>query len=236
MIPLKVGNLGNQANIQLMPWPAFPLLNGNPTNLITKNLDAIYGRFVSSIDTISGVRLRKTPLLRTSPYTQVAKAPSLLSFSSAGKDFDPEAYKAGVQTAAYLVEGTFETAFPYVTEDTNFVAKGTAESAIIVVSDGDVAVNGVDYKLQQAMPLGFDPFMKNTFANKDFLLNSFSYLLDENSPLLARSKSIQLRPLDKAKIQADGTFFQVINIAVPLLFATLLSLGVVFYRKRKYNR
>jgi gliding-associated putative ABC transporter substrate-binding component GldG len=236
MIPLKVGNLGNQANIQLMPWPAFPLLNGNPTNLITKNLDAIYGRFVSSIDTISGVRLRKTPLLRTSPYTQVAKAPSLLSFSSAGKDFDPEAYKAGVQTAAYLVEGTFETAFPYVTEDTNYVAKGTAESAIIVVSDGDVAVNGVDYKLQQAMPLGFDPFMKNTFANKDFLLNSFSYLLDENSPLLARSKSIQLRPLDKAKIQADGTFYQVINIAVPLLFATLLSLGVVFYRKRKYNR
>jgi len=61
-------------------------------------------------------------------------------------------------------------------------------------------------------------------------------LLDENSPLLARSKSIQLRPLDKAKIHADGTFYQVINIAVPLLFATLLSLAVVFYRKRKYNR
>jgi ABC-2 type transport system permease protein len=236
MIPLNVGNLGNKPNIQLMPWPSFPLLNGNPSNLITKNLDAIYGHFVSSMDTISGVRLRKTPLLRTSQYTQVAKAPALLSFSSAGKDFDPAAYNAGVQTAAYLVEGTFETAFPYVTEDTNFVAKGTAESAIIVVADGDVAVNGVDYTLQQAMPLGFDPFMKNTFANKDFLLNSFSYLLDENSPLLARSKSIQLRPLDKAKIQADGTFYQVINIAVPLLFATLLSLGVVFYRKRKYNR
>jgi ABC-2 type transport system permease protein len=236
MIPLNVGNLGNKPNIQLMPWPSFPLLNGNPSNLITKNLDAIYGHFVSSMDTISGVRLHKTPLLRTSQYTQVAKAPALLSFSSAGKDFDPAAYNAGVQTAAYLVEGTFETAFPYVTEDTNFVAKGTAESAIIVVADGDVAVNGEDYTLQQAMPLGFDPFMKNTFANKDFLLNSFSYLLDENSPLLARSKSIQLRPLDKAKIQADGTFYQVINIAVPLLFATLLSLAVVFYRKRKFNR
>ena len=236
MIPLKVGNMGNKPNIQLMPWPSFPLLNGNPKNLITKNLDAVYGRFVSSIDTISGVSTRKTPLLRTSPYTQVAKAPSLLSFSSAGKDFDPAAYNAGVQTAAYLVEGKFETAFPYVTEDTNFVAKGTEESAIIVVGDGDMAVNGVDYKSQQALPLGFDPFLKNTFANKDFLLNAFSYLIDENSPLLARSKSIQLRPLDKAKIQADGTFYQVINIAVPLLFATLISLAVVFYRKRKYNR
>ena len=236
MIPLKVGNMGNKSNIQLMPWPAFPLLNGNPTFLITKNLDAIYGRFVSSIDTISGAATRKTPLLRTSQYTQVAKAPSLLSFSSAGKDFDPAAYNAGVQTAAYLVEGKFESAFQHLTQDTSFVASGSTESAIIVVGDGDIALNGVDYPSQQSLPLGFDPFMKNTFANKDFLLNAFAYLIDDNSPLLARSKSITLRPLDKAKIQADGTFYQVINIAVPLLLATLLSLGVVFYRKRKYNR
>ena len=218
-----------------MPWPSFPLLNGNPKNLITKNLDAVYGRFVSTIDTISGVALRKTPLLRTSQYTQVAKAPSLLSFSSAGKDFDPAAYNAGVQTAAYLVEGKFESAYNNLTQDTNFVASSDKESAILVVGDGDVALNGVDYQSQQALPLGFDPFMKNTFANKDFLLNAFTYLIEENSPLLARSKSIQLRPLDKAKIQADGTFYQVINIAVPLLFATLLSLAVVFYRKSKYN-
>ena len=236
MIPLKVGNMGNKSNIQLMPWPAFPLLNGNPTFLITKNLDAIYGRFVSSIDTISGAALHKTPLLRSSQYTQVAKAPSLLSFSSAGKDFDPAAYNAGVQTAAYLVEGKFESAFQHLTQDTSFVASGSTESAIIVVGDGDIALNGVDYPSQQSLPLGFDPFMKNTFANKDFLLNAFAYLIDDNSPLLARSKSITLRPLDKAKIQADGTFYQVINIAVPLLFATLLSLAVVFYRKRKFNR
>jgi ABC-2 type transport system permease protein len=235
MIPLQVGNMGNKPNIQLMPWPSFPLLNGNPQHLITKNLDAVYGRFVSSIDTISGVALRKTALLRTSPYTQVANAPSLLSFSSAGKDFDPAAYNAGVQTAAYLVEGKFTSAFTHIREDSNFVASSDEASAIIVVGDGDEAVNGVDYKSRQALPLGFDPFLKNTFANKDFLLNSFSYLLDANSPLLARSKSIRLRPLDKAKIQADGTFYQVINIAVPLLFATLLSLAVVFYRKRKYN-
>jgi gliding-associated putative ABC transporter substrate-binding component GldG len=182
------------------------------------------------------VALHKTPLLSTSKYSQVSKAPSLISVNSAGKDFDPEAYTAGVQTVGYLVEGMFRSAFPYASQDTNFVAQGKTSSAIILVGDGDIALNGVDYAAKQALPLGFDPFLKNTFSNKDFLLNAFTYLLDDNSPLLARSKSIQLRPLDKAKIQADGTFYQVINIAVPLLFATLLSLGVVFYRKRKYNR
>jgi ABC-2 type transport system permease protein len=67
MIPLQVGNMGNKPNIQLMPWPSFPLLNGNPQHLITKNLDAVYGRFVSSIDTISGFALRKKYLFSTSP-------------------------------------------------------------------------------------------------------------------------------------------------------------------------
>ena len=152
----------------------------------------------------------------------------MISVNSAGKDFDPEAYTAGVQTTGYLVEGMFRSAFPYASQDTNFVAQGKKSSAIILVGDGDIALNGVDYAAKQALPLGFDPFLKNTFSNKDFLLNAFTYLLDDNSPLLARSKSIQLRPLDKAKIQ-------VINIAVPLLFATLLSLAVVFYRKRKFN-
>ena len=234
MIPLNVGNLGDKPNIQLMPWPSYPLLKGNPTFIVTKNLDAIFGKFTSSIDTIAGVALHKTPLLSTSKYSQVSKAPSLISVNSAGKDFDPEAYTAGVQTVGYLVEGMFRSAFPYANQDTNFVAQGKTSSAIILVGDGDIALNEVNYAAKQALPLGFDPFMKNTFSNKDFLLNAFTYLLDDNSPLLARSKSIQLRPLDKAKIQADGTFYQVINIAVPLLFATLLSLAVVFYRKRKY--
>jgi gliding-associated putative ABC transporter substrate-binding component GldG len=236
IIPLNVGNLGDKPNIQLMPWPSYPLMNGNPNFLITKNLDAIYGRFVSTIDTISGVALHKTPLLKTSKYTQLTKAPALISYNSAGKDFDPAAYTAGTQTTSYLVEGMFRSAFPYTNQDTNFVSQGKTSSAIILIGDGDIALNGVDYQAKQAMPLGFDPFMKNTFANKDFILNAFTYLLDDNSPLLARSKSIKLRPLDKAKIQAEGTFYQVINIAVPLLFATLLSLAVVFYRKRKYNR
>lgn len=240
MIPLQVGNFGDKANIQLMPWPAFPLLTGNPSSVITKNLDAIYGRFVSSIDTVSGSSgLKKTALLATSPYTQVQKAPATLPFSSSGKDFDPAQYTAGSQVISYLLEGRFKSIFanrplPQDSLSKGFVAQGDKQGGLIVVGDGDLALNDIDPSTKGPAGLGYDPFSKHMFANRDFILNAFHYLLDDQSALLARNKDIRLRPLDKAKVQEKRGYYQLLNVAVPVFFGLLISLLVIVYRKRKY--
>ena len=240
MIPLQVGNFGDKANIQLMPWPAFPLLTGNPSSVITKNLDAIYGRFVSSIDTVSGSSgLKKTALLATSPYTQVQKAPATLPFSSSGKDFDPAQYKSGSQVISYLLEGKFKSIFanrplPQDSLSKGFVAQGDQQGGLIVVGDGDLALNDIDPSTKGPAGLGYDPFSKHMFANRDFILNAFHYLLDDQSALLARNKDIRLRPLDKAKVQEKRGYYQLLNVAVPVFFGLLISLLVIVYRKRKY--
>jgi len=241
-IPLAVGNYGNKANIELMPWPAFPLLRGNPASLITKNLDAVYGRFVSSIDTVAGaMKLKKTPLLQTSTYTQIQQAPATLPFASTGKDFDPAKYKSGTQVIAYLLEGRFSSIFknrplPNDSLQKNFVGQTDRSGGIILVGDGDIALNGIDPDTKGPMTLGFDPFSKHTFANVDFILNGFQYLLDDQKALLARSKNIRLRPLDKGKIQSEKGFWQGLNMLLPILFGGLFSLAVVLYRRNKYNR
>lgn len=241
MIPLQVGNFGDKANIQLMPWPAFPLLTGNPTSVITKNLDAIYGRFVSSIDTVSGSSgLKKTALLATSSYTQVQKAPATLPFSSSGKDFDPEQYKSGSQVISYLLEGKFKSIFanrplPSDSLSTSFIAQGENQGALIIVGDGDLALNDIDPSTKGPAGLGYDPFSKHLFANRDFIMNAFHYLLDDQRALLARNKDIRLRPLDKAKVQEERGFYQLLNVAVPVAFGLLISLLVIVYRKRKYG-
>ncbi len=241
MIPLEVGNFGNKANLQLMPWPAFPLLTGNPASVITKNLDAIYGKFVSSIDTVSGSSgLKKTPLLVTSAYTQAQKAPATLPFASSGKDFNPAQYKSGPQVISYLLEGEFQSIFtnrplPQDSLTKGFVAKSEAPGALIIVGDGDLALNGVDPNTKGPSPLGFDPFAKHTFANRDFILNAFHYLLDDQKALLARNKNIRLRPLDKVKVQEGRSYYQLLNVLVPVGFGILISLLVILYRKRKYE-
>ncbi|MHA8051354.1 gliding motility-associated ABC transporter substrate-binding protein GldG [Aquirufa sp. ROCK-SH2] len=240
-IPLEVGNFGNKPSLQLMPWPAFPLLMANPNSVITKNLDAIYAKYPSSIDTISGSNLKKSILLSTSAFTQTQNAPATLPFSASGKDFDPEKYKSGQKAIAYLLEGQFKSMFknriaPDDTLSNYFVENSKQNGALIVVGDGDVPLNSIDPNTKGPMALGFDPFSKHTFANKDFILNAFNYLLDDNKSLLARNKNIQLRPLDKSKIENEKSFWQGLNIIVPILFAAILSLLIILYRKYQFSK
>lgn len=240
-IPLAVGNFGNKPSIELMPWPAFPLLQGNPNSVITRNLDAVYGHFVSSLDTVKGASyLKKIALLKTSPYTQVQQAPATLPFSASGKEFDPKNYGAGSRVIAYLLEGKFVSAFrnrilPSDSLSKNFLRESGLAGAMVVAGDGDIALNGIDIQSKSPWGLGFDPFSKHTYANKDFILNSFHYLLDEDQGIMARNKTITLRPLDKVKVKSERSFWQWLNLLVPLGFGVIVSVSVIWFRKRKYN-
>lgn len=95
-----------------------------------------------------------------------------------------------------------------------------------------MALNGVDLETKSPWGLGFDPFSKHTYANKDFLLNSFHYLLDENQAMMARNKSIALRPLDKHKVKSERVFWAWLNLLAPLGFGILVSVLVIWYRKK----
>jgi len=240
-IPLAVGNFGNKPSIELMPWPAFPLLQGNPSSVITRNLDAVYGHFVSSLDSVKGASyLQKTALLKTSPYTQVQQAPATLPFSASGKEFDPKNYVSGSRVIAYLVEGKFVSAFrnrilPSDSLSKSFVGASGIAGGIVIVGDGDVALNGVDLETKRPWGLGFDPFSKHTYANKDFLLNSFHYLLDDGQAMMARNKTVSLRPLDKVKVKSERVYWQWVNLLIPLGFGIIVSALVIWYRKRKFN-
>jgi len=240
-IPLAVGNFGNKPSIELMPWPAFPLLQGNPSSVITRNLDAVYGHFVSSLDSVKGASyLQKTALLKTSPYTQVQQAPATLPFSASGKEFDPKNYVSGSRVIAYLVEGKFVSAFrnrilPTDSLSKSFVGASGIAGGIVIVGDGDVALNGVDLETKRPWGLGFDPFSKHTYSNKDFLLNSFHYLLDDGQAMMARNKTVSLRPLDKVKVKSERVYWQWVNLLIPLGFGIIVSALVIWYRKRKFN-
>lgn len=240
-IPLVVGNFGDKPNIQLMPWPAFPLLSGNSQMPISRNLDAVYSRFASSIDTFPTNGLQKTALLQTGKFTQIQKAPATLPFTASNKDFDPKNYTAGPQMAAVLAQGTFQSIFtnrPIPNDSLKGYFRSSTEKkgAILLVGDADIAMNEVDPKSNQSLPLGFDVFAQHTFSNKDFILNAFAYLLDEEKALLARNKQVTLRPLDKEKTTRDKSIWQTINLVLPIVFAVFIGVLINFYRKAKYQK
>ncbi len=64
--PIVVGNMGDQPQIRMMPWPFYPVINRFNKHSIVKNLDAIYTKYISSMDTVKAEGVKKTPLLFTS--------------------------------------------------------------------------------------------------------------------------------------------------------------------------
>lgn len=238
-IPMNVGTIGDKANIQLIPWPYFPLINNFGNSPIVRNLDAVYMKYVSTIDTVKSSNIAKTPLLQSSGYTQVLNTPATISYNSAAKDFDVEKQKSGVKTVAYLLEGNFESFFAnsILPTDPRFPTFKSKDqpSKIIICADGDVPTNDFDGKTSKPYPLGFDKYSKHTFANNDFVINSVDYLLDPNGIIGARNKTIKLRPLDKIEITEHQTKWQVINLLVPFALLAFLWLLFMYSSKKRYQ-
>ncbi|MBS1681816.1 MAG: gliding motility-associated ABC transporter substrate-binding protein GldG [Bacteroidetes bacterium] len=237
--PIVVGNAGNRPQIMQLDWPFFPLINQYAAHPVTRNLDATMTKFVSSIDTVKALGVKKTPLLFTSPYTRRVTAPVKVSVDDLRRQLQEGKFSDGKITVAYLLEGNFTSLFKnrFAPEgvDTVGFLKSSLPTKIIVIADGDIARNDVNPRTGQPQQLGFDPFANYTFANQDLLLNMVAYLTDENGLINARNKEVKIRPLDKEKIK-ERTFWQMINIGAPLLVLLIFGIGRSYLRKRKYTR
>ena len=239
MIPLNVGNMGDKPQIKPMPWRFFPLINNFGKHPIVRNLDALYARFPSSIDTIQVEGIKKTPLLLSSRYTQLRKAPVLVGYNEARQQPDPREYNAGEKPIAMLLEGSFSSLYnnrllPNDPRMKSFVGK-SKPTQIIVVSDGDLIVNDIDYKRNAPLPLGYDRLSGNTFANRDFALYAVDYLADSEGLITARNKQVTLRPLDKLRLKEERTQWQLLNLLGPLVLIGLIGAAWQWNRKRRYR-
>ena len=116
---------------------------------------------------------------------------------------------------------------------------------MVVIADGDIALNAVKKSTGEVFPLGFDRETGRTFANKKFLLNCFDYIFDESGLIEVRTKEINLRLLDKARISApkqegewlsEKTYWQILNTILPILSIILFGVLNNVIRKRKYAR
>jgi ABC-2 type transport system permease protein len=238
MVPLVVGNIGDKPNIQPIPYRFFPLINDFGESLITKNLDLIRTKFVSSIDTVASKSIVKTPLLNTTPYTKVLNAPALVTYNDARSDTDEQEYNHGKMTIAYLLEGNFTSLYQnriLPSDPRSAYFKSSSEpTKIIVCSDGDLIVNDIDRKSGQPLPLGFDKVTQHVFGNKDFVMNAVDYLVDENGVINARGKEVKRRPLDAMKTRDDRSQIQIVNLLIPSLLIILFAFLRGLYWRRKY--
>lgn len=96
-IPIVTGYMGDRPQTEMINWRFYPLLNNFSDHPITRNLDAVYSKFVSTMDTVKADGIRKTPLVYTSAYSRVLDAPVPLTLEEARLEVNPQQYQAGQQ-------------------------------------------------------------------------------------------------------------------------------------------
>ena len=235
--PLVTGNFGDRPDIRLMPWPFYPIITNFGEHPIVRNMDALWLRFASTMDTVKADGVEKTPLLRSSPYTRVVGAPAPVVINDV-RDLRESDFQGGPQTMGYLLEGTFSSLYrnrfaPDGVDTTGF-RSGSLATHVLVIADGDFVRSERSERTGQVFPMGFDPYDQQQFAHEDFIINTLHYMLDEDRLILARNKSIGLRPLDRVKAEKEKTYWQVFNLSLPILLVILIGGLYQWLYRRKY--
>ena len=233
-IPLATGNIGDQTQFQNLNWFYHPLVNGNPNHPITKNTAPVRLRFANQIDTLQN-NIKKTPLLVSSLLTKKTGTPTIIELHSIAEEPKEKEYTSGYQLFSVLLEGEFSSMYnnrvkPF--DLNNFSAKSNPNK-MVIISDGDLARNQI--KKGQPYDLSLDKWTGEQFGNKEFLLNAVDYLLDDSGLIKLRNKTLQINLLDKQKAYKERTYWQAINIVLPILILFAFGIGFQYWRKKKYS-
>ncbi|MCC9137734.1 gliding motility-associated ABC transporter substrate-binding protein GldG [Pontibacter silvestris] len=239
-IPMVTGYMGEQPQTEMMNWRFYPLLNTFSKHPITRNLDAVYARFIGTMDTVKADGVLKTPLIYTSAYSRIMQAPVPLTLEEARMEVNPEQYQAGQQPVGFLLEGGFTSLFKNRRAPAgiqgNKVKEEGIPTKIAVFSDGDLVRNEVNPRTGQAYELGFDRYNNITFANRELAMNTIHYLLDSEGLINVRSKEVQLRPLDRVRVREEKTYWQLLNLMAPIVLLVVFGVIRYYMRKQKYER
>jgi len=243
-IPMVTGYMGNQPQFEFFPWPYFPVLVSTSSNPVVKNINAIRTEFISSIDTVGDPAIKKSILLTTSKYTRVEQTPVMISLSILGRDPDTRDYSDSPQPVAVLLEGVFNSVFTNripkeISEapEIGFTAK-SPENRMIVIADGDIIKNQVQFSNGQyiPLPLGYDRHTGQTFGNKELILNAVNYLSDDAGLMAVRSRELRLRALDVNKARENLLSWQLVNILIPVVLVILFGIIQFAIRKHRFSK
>lgn len=240
-------------------WYFYPTLQ-RESHSITKNLNPVKSEYASSIEIVnaSDLDVTKKVLLRSSYNSRIFKARARVNYSIINVAPNWNEESQGEFPVAVLLEGKFSSPFENRISDAflsspDYVSKFKSDSTkMLIVSDGDIIRNEIDSALNKegqmysypVAPLNVDVFgvqnengtPKFSYGNLEFILNAVDYMLDENSLLDVRTKTITLRMLDEQKIIDEKEFWRFVNIAVPIILIFILGFVQFIVRKRRFAK
>jgi len=184
-----------------VPFPYLPVIAKFADHPATKGLESLLLPFASTVSYTGDTTKVFTPLAQTSDMSGTLPSPVYFDVS---KQWSQSDFPMKGLTVAGLLTGKIA---------------GQTSSRMIVIGDGDFAVNGEGEQARQQNP-----------DNISFMVNSIDFLSDDTGLIELRTKGITNRPLDQIE---DGkkAFLKYLNFLLPLLLVIIYG---VF--RSQYNR
>jgi ABC-2 type transport system permease protein len=246
VLPFDVNGNGQ---FDFLPWNYFPVLESDGNHPINKGLGFVAGQFTNSVDTVEADGITKIVLLNSSANARTIGSPAIISAAENVNAPEDAKFKKAHIPVAVLLEGKFKSVFAnrlttamadsLKSYNQAFLPQCISDGKIIIVGDGDIVLNSV--VKGNPIPMGMNKYTIGTqrefpFANKQFLQNCMDYLINENGLSEAKAKDYVVRLLDSKKVAEQKTFWQIINIIVPISIVLLFAIIFQWLRKRKYTK
>ncbi len=237
LIRIVSGEVAGNPQYSSFLWPYFPLGIAEDKNPITKNINPVKFEFPTSIDTLGRKNIKTKVLFESSERTNIKQVPDFVALAEIVRadSLSQSEQPAQPKIFAVSLEGKFNSAYANRSEKNkypNFKAQ-SPENKMIVIADGDVGRNQI-YK-GNPLPLGEDLLTKQSYGNEQFLRNALDFLLDDSNLMDLRNRNIEARLLDRQRIDEEKTYWQWINLVLPLGIIGLLGGFAYWRRKRKFQ-
>ena len=191
-----------QANFPIpisINFPYLPIITHFAKHPISEGLGNMIMQFASSIKFTGDSTKTYTPLAFTSDKSGVQPAPVYFNVEKRWTQSDFPLKK--IPVAALVEDG---------------------KAKIVVVSDGDLSVNGTGRNAHQIQP-----------DNANFMVNAIDFMSDDTGLIQLRSKQVKMRPLDQID-DSKKSMLKILNFILPILI--IIIIGIIRYQKRRVKR
>jgi gliding-associated putative ABC transporter substrate-binding component GldG len=185
-------------------FPYFPLITKFEEHPITKGLEQVVLRFPSPLKYTGDSSLHYAPIFKSSSKAGTIQAPAFFDVQKQWADNDFPLHNITIGAA--------------------FSGKinGSANSKMVVIANGDFAVNGEG---QQAQQLPAD--------NVNLFVNAVDWLSDESGLIELRTKGVTSRPLNTVE-DSTKIFYKYLNFLLPIL--AIVIYGLVRIQRKRMQR
>lgn len=175
-------------------FPYIPILNTFADHSISKGLETVLLKFASPVRYNGDTTISAMPLAFSSELSGLVSTPLYFDIQ---KNWTKSDLNQANIPVAYAFEGKLSR---------------NNDTKMVVIGDGDFAVNGSG---QQAQQLNAD--------NVNLMVNSIDWLSDDTGLIELRTKGVTSRPLDQLE---DGrkTFLKYLNFLLPIVLIILYGL------------